>query len=80
MPMYDFKNLETGEIETKMMTISAMQEHVKDPNITQVISAPGLISGKDGGVLTAAGDGWKEVQQRIQGGMPPKDRHRINTK
>jgi len=57
-----------------------MEDYVKDPNITQVLSAPALITGKDGAVLKQAGDGWKEVQQKIQGGMPPKDRHRIKTK
>jgi len=78
--MYDFKNIETGVMETRIMTIAAMEDYVKDPNITQVLSAPALITGKDGAVLKQAGDGWKEVQQKIQGGMPPKDRHRIKTK
>jgi hypothetical protein len=47
-----------------------------------VISTPkqNLITGKDGSVLKQAGDGWKEVQDRIKSGMPPKDRHLINTK
>jgi|TARA_B110000908_G_scaffold83746_1_gene100191 hypothetical protein len=80
MPMYDFKDLTSGEIYTKMMSIADMEEHVKDKNIQQVIAAPKFISGKDGSVLTKAGNGWKEVQQRIQAGMPPKDRNRINTK
>jgi hypothetical protein len=46
----------------------------------QVIGSPNLITGVDGSVLKKAGDGWKEVQQRIQSGLPPKDRGRINTK
>ena len=48
----------------------------------QVISTSSnnIISNKDGSVLTKAGDGWKEVQDRIKSGMPPKDRHLINTK
>ena len=41
MPTYDFKNLETGEIEIdRIMTISQMEEYCKDPNITQLISTP----------------------------------------
>ena len=80
MPLYDFKNLETEEIETKMMSISDMEEYVKDPNIQQVITAPKVLTAKDGQVLKKAGEGWKEVQQRIQKGLPPRLRGNINTK
>jgi len=34
----------------------------------------------DNKILKKAGDGWKEVQDRIKSGMPPKDRHLIKTK
>tara|TARA_A100001015_G_C14885043_1_gene670035 strand:- start:262 stop:504 length:243 start_codon:yes stop_codon:yes gene_type:complete len=80
MPLYDFKNLKTEEIETKMMSISDMEEYVKDPNIQQVITAPKVLTAKDGQVLKKAGEGWKEVQQRIQKGLPPRLRGNINTK
>ena len=33
MPTYDFKNLKTGEVETKFMSIASMEEYIKDPNI-----------------------------------------------
>ena len=79
MPLYDFKNIKTGEVETKMMTISAMEEYVKDPNIVQVLSAPTLVSGI-GGTLSRAGDGWKEVQDKIKSGLPPRIRDNIKTK
>jgi len=80
MPLYDFKNLKTEEIETKMMSISDMEEYVKDPNIQQVITAPKVLTAKDGQVLKKAGEGWKEVQQKIQKGLPPRLRGNINTK
>jgi hypothetical protein len=83
MPTYDFKNLETGEIEIdRIMTIAQMEEYVKDPNITQLISTSknSIISNTDGAVLKTAGDGWKEVQDRIRSGLPPADRGLINTK
>lgn len=80
MPLYDFKNKKTGEVETKMMSISAMEEYVKDPNIDQVFtSAPKLVSGV-GGTLSRAGDGWKEVQDKIKSGLPPRLRDNIKTK
>jgi hypothetical protein len=80
MPLYDFKNTETGEIETRMMSIASMEEYTKDPNINQVLSAPRMITAGDGDMLKKAGDGWKEVQSRIKSGMPPADRGNINTK
>jgi len=79
MPLYDFKNLKTGEVETKMMSIASMEEYVKDPNITQVLAAPKLVSGVKG-TLTQAGNGWKEVQDKIKSGLPPRLRDNIKTK
>ena len=67
MPTYDFQDKET---------------FLKDnPNLKQVIlSAPGI--DYDGGktVLGRAGDGWKEVQDRIKAGLPPSARGNIKTK
>ena len=83
MPTYDFKNTDTGEVTELVMSISKMEQYKKDnPNMQMVISTPkqNLITGKDGSVLKQAGDGWKEVQDRIKSGMPPKDRHLINKK
>jgi hypothetical protein len=80
MPLYDFKNLETGEVETKMMSIADMQEYVKDPNIQQVLAAPKIIGEVSGSVGRKAGDGWKEVQQRIKSGLPPSLKGNIDTK
>jgi hypothetical protein len=80
MPTYDFKNLKTGEIETKIMSISSMLEYTKDANIEQVFtSPPKLVSGVKS-VLSQAGDGWKEVQDKIKSGLPPRYRDNINTK
>ena len=83
MPTYDFKNLDTDEIKEYTMRISEMEQFKKDnPNMQQVISTPthNIITGKDGSVLTKAGDGWKEVQSRIKSGLPPRLRDNIKTK
>lgn len=79
MPLYDFKDLTSGEIYTKMMSIADMEEYVKDKNIQQVMSAPNLISSAKG-TLQTAGDGWKEVQDKIKKGLPPRLRDNIKTK
>ena len=82
MPTYEFKHIKTGKIQEKIMKIADLDKFKKDnPNLKQQISSNiKFIGGKDGTVLSQAGDGWKEVQQRIQSGMPPKDRGLINTK
>ena len=69
MPTYDFKNTDTDEVTEMVMSISEMEQFKKDnPNMKMVISTPkqNLITGKDGAVLKQAGDGWKEVQDRIK--------------
>ena len=82
MPTYDFQDKETGEVVTKIMSISSKEEFLKDnPNLKQVIlSAPGI--DYDGGksVLDRAGSGWKEVQDRIKSGLPPSARGNIKSK
>lgn len=82
MPTYDFQDKETGEVVTKIMSISSKEEFLKDnPNLKQVIlSAPGI--DYDGGksVLDRAGAGWKEVQDRIKSGLPPSARDNIKSK
>ena len=81
MPMYDFKNEKTGEVETHMMKIAEREQFLKDnPHLKQMISAPNLSSKGAQGALQRAGDGWKEVQQRIKSGLPPRLRDNIKTK
>ena len=82
MPTYDFKNLDTDEITEIHMSISEMEKFTKDnPNMQQVISGNAkIITNRDGAVLKKAGDGWKEVQNRIKSGLPPRLRDNIKTK
>ena len=80
MPTYEFKNKDTGEVFEKIMSYDNKVEYLKDnPNIQSHYST--LNIDHDGGksVLSRAGSGWKEVQDRIKSGMPPKDRHKIKT-
>ena len=82
MPTYDFENTETGEQFEELMSISAKEAYLKEnPNIKQIHVKMGrLISGKEGSMLKQAGDGWKEVQDRIKSGMPPRLRVNIRGK
>ena len=81
MPRYDFKNLKTGEVKEYTMSWKDLDKFQEDnPDLQQQIGVPEHISGKEGSMLNKAGDGWKEVQDRIKGGMPPRLRGNIRTK
>ena len=82
MPIYEFMNTKTNEVEEHVMKYSEKEQFIKDnPHLKPgIYTAPNIDYDGGGSVLKKAGDGWKEVQDRIKSGMPPKDRHRIKTK
>ena len=81
MPRYDFLNSNTGEIEEHTMSYKVLDEFKENnPHLKQQISALNMITGKDGSTLKLAGDGWKEVQDRIKSGLPPRYKDNIKTK
>lgn len=80
MPTYTFKDKETGEITEIILRMSELDQYKEDnPNLESQIQSSGFV-GSQTDMLTKAGDGWKEVQQRIQAGMPPRHRGKIQTK
>ena len=81
MPNYDFLNTETNEVVEVTMKIAELDDYKKNnPHMKQQVTAPNMISALDGATLKKAGDGWKEVQDRIKSGMPPRLRGNIRTK
>lgn len=82
MPLYDFLNTKTDEEFEKFISISNKEIYLKEnPHIRQCFKkVPGIIRGKEGAMLNKAGDGWKEVQDRIKSGMPKRLRNNIRTK
>ena len=81
MPTYEFKNKDTGEVFEKIMSYDSKVEYLKDnPNIQSQYST--LNIDHDGGksVLSRAGSGWKEVQDRIKSGLPPRLKDNIKSK
>ena len=82
MPRYDFKDSETNEVSEYTMSWKELDKFKEDnPNLQQVIGTINHNYSRDGSqTLNKAGDGWKEVQQRIQSGMPPRLRGNIKTK
>lgn len=80
MPRYDFKNLKTGKVKEYTMSWKELDKFKEDnPDLQQQITAVNNI-GETTSKLNKAGDGWKEVQDRIKGGMPPRLRGNIKTK
>ena len=81
MPTYEFKDTKTDEVFEKIMKYEDKVKYLeKNPHIQSHYST--LNIDHDGGksVLSRAGDGWKEVQNRIKSGMPPRLRDNIKTK
>jgi len=70
MPLYDFKDTETGEIITKLMSISSREEFLEsNPHIKAVIlSAPQLISGTN--LQAKQESGWNDNLKRIADNHP----------
>jgi len=70
MPLYDFRNKDTGEVFEKFMSISAKEEYLKDnPNIESMLGMNALIDPVRLGVRKAD-NGFKEVLQRIHEKTP----------
>jgi len=82
MPMYEFINTETEEVFEKMLSLAEYDNYMKEnPNVKRYYSqAPAMSYSGTQSKLTKAGDGWKEVQDRIKSGMPPRLRGNIKTK
>jgi hypothetical protein len=81
MPTYEFLNKETDEVFERIMSYDSKVEFLEEnPNIQAYYSTMNI--DHDGGksVLSRAGNGWKEVQDRIKSGMPPRLRDNIKTK
>lgn len=65
MPLYEFRNKETGEFFDRFMSIATREEYLKEnPNIEPVLSTPPLIDPVTLGVRRPD-QGFKEVLQRI---------------
>lgn len=71
MPLYEFRNNDTGEVFEKLMSLSSKEDYLKEnPNIESVItSAPPLIDSVRLGVRKTD-QGFKEVLQRIHEKTP----------
>jgi hypothetical protein len=70
MPTYSFRNIQTGVVEDKIMSMSSREEYLKEnPNLETIITgAPGLV--KSTGDRTKPPAGFKEVLSKISEANP----------
>ena len=65
MPLYEFRNKETGEVFERFMSIASREEYLKEnQDVEPVLSAPPLMDPVTLGVRRPD-QGFKEVLQRI---------------
>lgn len=69
MPTYTFRDKTTGEVWDELLSLSAREERLKDPNIEQVPCAPTLISGISG-VTHKNDSGFNDMMGRIAAANP----------
>jgi hypothetical protein len=70
MPLYEFRNKETGEIWEEFLSMSARDEYLAaNPQAELVIGAPALISGI-AGVTHKTDGGFKDLLNRIGNANP----------
>jgi hypothetical protein len=81
MPTYEFKNKDTGEVFEKIMSYEKKVKFLEEnPNVQSHYTTLNIDYDGGSSVLSKAGSGWKEVQDRIKSGMPPKDRSLIKSR
>lgn len=83
MPLYDFKNKETDEIEEHFVSMADYDRFLLDnPHLERAFTKMniGLQASGNNDALKMAGGGWKEVQDRIKSGLPPSLKGNIKQK
>lgn len=69
MPLYSFKDTETGEIFDAMLKLAERDEFLKDnPHVVTVITKPPAMVRGNGGMKND--DGWKEVMSKVSEAHP----------
>lgn len=66
MPMYQFRNKETEEMEDHIVAHKKLVEFLEEnPHLERVYMSPAITS-ETGSTLKKAGDGWNNLMKRIK--------------
>jgi hypothetical protein len=65
MPLYTFRNKQTGEEKSMMLSISAMEELTEQGEWQQVIGAPNMVS-HTGNIVNKTSSDWKDHLKNIK--------------
>ena len=71
MPTYSFYNNQTGEQFDEMMKFSEREEYLNNnPHVTQVVTAPSIVSGVSTSKQNKVPEGFKEVLSKVAEAHP----------
>lgn len=65
MPLYTFRNKETGEVKDMMLSVSSMQELTEQGEWEQIIGAPNMVS-HTGNMVNKTSSDWKDHLKNIK--------------
>lgn len=68
MPLYDIKNVETGEVKEVSMSYSSLQEYLLSGEWIQVHHTTGGLIPENGDMYSKVSDGWNDVLKSIKKG------------
>lgn len=77
MPLYTFKNKETGEVKDMMLSVSAMEELTEQGEWEQIIGAPNMVT-HTGNIVNRTSSDWKDHLKKIKKASGRQVKNTIN--
>jgi len=65
MPIYTFRNKQTGEVKDMMLSVSSMQELTDQGEWEQIIGAPNMVT-HTGNIINKTSGDWKDHLKKIK--------------
>ena len=65
MPLYTFRNKETGEVKDMILSVSAMEELTEQGEWEQIIGAPNMVT-HTGNIINKTSGDWKDHLKKIK--------------
>lgn len=78
MPLYTFRNKETGEVKDMILSVSSMEELTEQGEWEQIIGAPNMVS-HTGNIINKTSGDWKDHLKKIQKSTSRRIKNTIKT-